>query len=162
MYNVLDVCRFIIKYSNDNGQSVSNLKLQKLLYFIQAYYLQTKNEPCFREKIEAWNFGPVVRRAYMAYKQFGGMPIPTMDSEIIQLDPHNIFNFQRVPCNYNVLSKEDKEAIGTLLDAFKDFSAAYLVDITHQQSPWVDAYEPYRNKEITLDSMRRYFCGKKE
>ena len=63
MYNVLDICRYVIKYSNEKKYGVSNLKLQKLLYFIQAYFIIKNNDnaPCFKEKIEAWNFGPVVQ-----------------------------------------------------------------------------------------------------
>lgn len=53
MYNVLDVCRYVINYSNDKDYDISNLKLQKLLYFIQAYFLINKNETCFNETIEA-------------------------------------------------------------------------------------------------------------
>lgn len=55
---VMDVARFIINYSNERDYSISNLKLQKLLYFVQAYYLTSteEHEPCFKEDIEAWDF----------------------------------------------------------------------------------------------------------
>lgn len=54
-YNVLDVCRYVINYSNDKDYGISNLKLQKILYFIQAYFLISANKKCFEEKIEAWD-----------------------------------------------------------------------------------------------------------
>ena len=62
MYKVLDICRHIINYSDEKGYGISNLKLQKVLYFIQAYFVcfTEKKEPCFEENIEAWEFGPVV------------------------------------------------------------------------------------------------------
>ena len=52
-YNVLDVCRHVINYSNENDYGISNLKLQKVLYFIQAYFVTNKKDhaPCFDEKI---------------------------------------------------------------------------------------------------------------
>ena len=64
-YKVLDVCRHVINYSNEHDYGISNLKLQKVLYFIQAYFLTKKKDhtPCFDEKIEAWDFGPVVPEA---------------------------------------------------------------------------------------------------
>ena len=76
-YNVSDVSRYVIKYSNDKGYGISNLKLQKILYFIQAYFLiNTPNgNPCFKEKIEAWDFGPVVPEAYREYEQYGSTDI---------------------------------------------------------------------------------------
>lgn len=75
-YDVLDVCRYVIGYCNANDYPISNLKLQKLLYFIQAYFLTQLGRPCFAEDIEAWDFGPVVPEAYHQYKQFGAGSIP--------------------------------------------------------------------------------------
>ena len=66
MHSALDVARYIINYSNKKDYHISNLKLQKLLYFTQAYYLAftDSHKPCFPERIEAWNFGPVVPEVY--------------------------------------------------------------------------------------------------
>ena len=84
-YKVLDVCRHVINYSNEHDYGISNLKLQKVLYFIQAYFLTKKKDhtPCFDEKIEAWDFGPVVPEAYHEYKQYGSGDIPTIESFIM-------------------------------------------------------------------------------
>lgn len=64
-YDVLEVCCHVINYSNEK-YGVSNLKLQKLLYFIQAYFLihKSKEVPCFHEKIKDWDFEPVVPVAF--------------------------------------------------------------------------------------------------
>lgn len=71
-YNVLDVSRYIINYCNENYYLISNFKLQKILYFVQAFFLEAKNEECFREEIEAWDFGPVVPEVYREYRKYGG------------------------------------------------------------------------------------------
>ena len=71
-YNVLGVSRYIINYCNENYYLISNLKLQKILYFVQAFFLEAKNEECFREEIEAWDFGPVVPEVYREYRKYGG------------------------------------------------------------------------------------------
>ena len=55
-YDLLGVCRLIVNYSNEKEYNISNLKLQKLLYYIQAYFLVKKKRPCFDEDIEAWIF----------------------------------------------------------------------------------------------------------
>ena len=52
-YDLLGVCRLIVNYSNEKEYNISNLKLQKLLYYIQAYFLVKKKRPCFDEDIEA-------------------------------------------------------------------------------------------------------------
>lgn len=78
-YKVLDVCKYVIDYSNEKEYGISNLKLQKILYFIQAYFLiKQPSRCCFDDKIEAWDFGPVVPKAYRKYKQFGSSDIPTI------------------------------------------------------------------------------------
>ena len=71
-YNVLDVSRYIINYCNENYYLISNLKLQKILYFVQAFFLEAKNEECFREEIESWDFGPVVPEVYREYRKYDG------------------------------------------------------------------------------------------
>ena len=51
-YNVLEICRHVINYSNEKDYGISNLKLQKVLYFIQAYFLISTPDRCFNEKIK--------------------------------------------------------------------------------------------------------------
>lgn len=64
MYSVLDVARYVVARSNRAG-AISNLKLQKVLYFIQAEFLVVQNMPCFAEQIEAWDFGPCRSRGVL-------------------------------------------------------------------------------------------------
>ena len=159
-YNVIDVCRHIINYSNEHDYGVSNLKLQKLLYFIQAYFLTNKKDssPCFYEKIEAWDFGPVVPDAYHEYKQYGSGDIPSIESYIL-FDEDNIWNSERVSFVDNIIEDEDKLLIDKVVDKFADYSATDLVSLTHRQSPWIEAYVPHQNNEITIDAIREYFNG---
>lgn len=120
-YRVLDVCRHVINYSNERDYGISNLKLQKVLYFIQAYFLIEKKDhtPSFEEKIEAWNFGPVVPKAYLEYKQYGNGDIPTIKSYIV-LDEDNIWNSKRVKFEDTAITVEDKALIDKVVDKFAD------------------------------------------
>lgn len=158
MYNVLDICRYIINYSNEKDYGISNLKLQKLLYFVQAYFLcfSPKKQPCFKEKIEAWDFGPVVPEAYHEYKQYGSGDIPQIDS-FLHFDPNDIWETTRVFYRNITIRDEDKKMIQGVVDNFADFSATDLVTLTHNQSPWKDVYRSHQNNIITNDSIRRYF-----
>lgn len=157
-YNVLDVCRYVINYSNDKDYGISNLKLQKILYFIQAYFLTNtpKGIPCFKEKIEAWDFGPVVPEAYREYKQYGSANIPVMLS-FIDFDDDDIWNSERKSFDSNVISNEHKEMINAVVDKFANYSATDLVTLTHRQAPWKEAYVSHMNNEITIDAIREYF-----
>lgn len=157
-YDVIDVCRHVINYSNEHDYGVSNLKLQKLLYLVQAYFLISKKEhnPCFDEKIEAWDFGPVIPKAYREYKQYGSGDIPDIKSYIL-FDEDDIWNSKRVEFTDNVIKDEDKVLIDRVIDKFKDYSATDLVSLTHRQSPWINAYATHQINEIPLDAIREYF-----
>lgn len=158
MYNVLDVCRYAINYSNDKDYGISNLKLQKILYFIQAYFLISTPEPCFGAKIEAWDFGPVVPEAYREYKQFGSSNIPRISYYVV-MDFDDFWNSKVKEFNDEVISDKDKKRIEAVIDRFSDYSATDLVSITHNQAPWIDAYIPHRNNEITPHAIKEYFNG---
>ena len=158
MYNVLDVCRYVINYSNEKYYGISNLKLQKILYFIQAYFLtNTKdNSPCFREKIEAWDFGPVVPEAYHEYKEYGSSDIPILDSYVL-FDENNIWNIKRIPYDKNIIDNNDKKLINEVIDMFAEYTATDLGSLTHNQSPWIEAYRTHENNEISLSTIKEYF-----
>ena len=155
-YDVLDVSRYIINYSNKNKYSISNLKLQKLLYFVQAYFLITKDAPCFDAKIEAWDFGPVVPIAYHEFKQYGSGEIPEIKSYLV-FDSNDVWNTVSKPFNEDVISSEDREFIGKVVKQFSKYTASSLVELTHRQAPWKDVFEVGKNREITLQSIKNYF-----
>jgi uncharacterized phage-associated protein len=67
---------FLAQVSEDAGDLISNLKLQKLLYYAQGFHLALYDEPLFPEAIEAWTHGPVVPDLYRHYKKYGAGAIP--------------------------------------------------------------------------------------
>ncbi len=145
IYSVLDVCRYMISYCNVKDYPLSNLKLQKLLYFIQAYFLSVYGRPCFQESIEAWDFGPVVPEAYYEYKKYGANSIP-----YVFYDPFDGAE--------DKINEEDKSSINRVLDVMANYSATALVSLTHSQDPWKNVYDPYhRHIKISNESIREYF-----
>lgn len=138
MYDVLDVSRYIINYCNKNNKNISNLKLQKILYFVQAYFIIVKNEPCFKEDIKAWKKGPVVLESYHEFKCYVSGHIPKIDNYI------------------SIITEEDKKLIRKVIDKFILLSSSRLVEITQKQSPWLEA----RRKNIdiiSIESIKNYF-----
>lgn len=137
LYNIIDICNYIINHEDTMGRSVSNLRLQKLLYFVQAQFLVAKNEPCFADTIEAWDFGPVVPNAYHHYKIYGGSIIPA-NTKTVNLPAY------------------DKSLIDQILDQCAKFSTTALVSITHHQDPWINARNSFNNI-ISLESIKKFF-----
>ena len=73
--NCFDIAEYFIKLANSTGSYISNLKLQKLVYYAQAWYLALHDEPLFSEDFEAWVHGPVIPELYQKYQEFGWHPI---------------------------------------------------------------------------------------
>lgn len=138
MYNVSNITKFIISYSNSINQPVTNLRLQKLLYYSQGFYLAFKGQELFNKPIVAWKLGPVVESVYFEYKDFGKKPLAT-------------------PKNFNpfiIFDNDTMDLIKNIIDACFKFSTYELVDMTHKEEPWK---QTPLNKQISLLAMRGYF-----
>lgn len=159
-YKAVDIAIYIVNYSNEKDYGISNLKLQKLLYFVQAYFLiKSKGKRyCFDDKIEAWSLGPVVPAAYHEFKIYGGCNIPKIESYIFY-DTENILNSGRREFDDSVIRDKDKSWIKEVVDSFHNYTATDLVSITHKQAPWLNAYRKNQNNEITIDSLKEYFVN---
>lgn len=140
MYSALSVAKHIIQYCNDHNMSVSNLKLQKLLYFVQAEFLVNTNKPCFFEEIGAWDFGPVVPEVYHYFKIYGSSSIPCRGRGFLVM-----------------ILPEDQNRINAMVNVCAKYSAAQLVDFTHKQTPWIKAYAPYKSNIISKRSIKDFF-----
>lgn len=123
---------------NKEREGITNLKLQKILYFAQAYYLAKLGKPLFGDIIEAWEYGPVVPSIYHQFKNKGNKAL------ICEKDESNI-------------SEEDKKILNSIWDTFGGYSASRLVDISHAHSPWKNAYASNK-KEISHKSMSEYYA----
>lgn len=78
-YEVFDIAKYIIQKSNEDGYPVSNLQLQKMLYYVQREFLQKKRYPLFSAEFEAWRFGPVVPEVYRKYCGSAALPLTLYD-----------------------------------------------------------------------------------
>lgn len=140
IYKVLDVADYIIRKCNEDNRAISNLKLQKILYFVQAEFLVTKNRPCFMENIQAWDFGVVVPKVYYKYKIYGGTSIP-------YIERNNI-------CR---ISQKDREIIDDVINECSKYSAASLTELTQNQSPWEDYYIVGQQNIIPHEAIKEFF-----
>ena len=75
MLNAIQLAWFIVRRCANRGFPISNLQLQKMLYFLQRAYLQENGVPLFQEKIVAWQFGPVVREVYYTFSIYSSLRI---------------------------------------------------------------------------------------
>lgn len=141
MYDASTIARYIIRKYGDRGQTISNLKLQKVLYFVQAEFLASTGEPCFKDSIEAWPFGPVVPTVYRKYKVYSSAQIPV-----------------RAASGMCFITQTDKKLIDGMIDECAKYSASQLCDITQRQPPWLDVYKDDGvTREISNESIKKFF-----
>jgi len=139
MTTASNVAKYFLTLSDpDEGDFISNLKLQKLVYYAQGFALAMLGRPLFNEEIQAWAHGPVVESLYHEYKSNGsaGIPVPT--------------DFEPKSC----LTDEERSLLDEVWDVYGQFSAWKLRDMTHEEPPWKDA--PDRGV-ITHEALRSYF-----
>ena len=91
-YRAIDIAKIIVNDAIDIGHPITNLKLQKLLYYVQAAFLVEYNTPCFDDDIVAWKYGPVVERVYNDFRIYGSNII---NNRITQLRTAE-FNGERI------------------------------------------------------------------
>ncbi len=136
-----DVANYLLYLSKpEDGDIISHLKLQKLLYYCQGFALALHGAPLFDDTIQAWGHGPVVPDLYKEYVQHGDQPIPPEPA----FDP-------------DALSPPQRDLIDEVYEVYGQFSAWKLRNLTHQEPPWIEAYAKGQNSEITQESMQRYF-----
>ncbi len=118
MINVQDAAKyFLLRANEDEDTSISNLKLQKLIYYAQAFHLAIFEEPLFDEEFEAWTHGPVCPEVYHLYKEFGSDPI-------------------KFEVNLKIFSQEQLDILDEVNEIFGQFSAWKLRNISHEDEPW--------------------------
>ena len=131
-----------------DSEGISNLKLQKLLYYAQGVYCGMVGSPLFRDELVAWTHGPVVESVYHAYKSFGSIPISIEDTEgLTKEDTEN-------------LEAIDDETVGILemvYEAFGQFSAWKLREMSHQDSPWIETEQGW---PISVEAIKKCFLEK--
>lgn len=115
---IIQIANRIIEMAEAKGDLITNLKLQKLLYYEQGYHLACFGKPLFKEEILAWQYGPVVREAYDAFSKFGGQALTVQG---------DVYSFQ---------NKEEEALFEEVFEAYNKYSASYLVEMTHRETPW--------------------------
>lgn len=136
------VSKYVIKTLKEQNKEINHLKLQKILYYIQAWNLALLNEPLFEEDFEAWLHGPVIRKVWDEYKGHSVL--------IGELSEQNE--------NINLKFTEDQEdVIEDVIDAYGNKSGYYLESLTHQEDPWKNARKQGENTIIKKEEMKKYY-----
>lgn len=119
------------------GDVISNLKLQKLLYYAQGYHLAIYDKPLFDNDILAWTYGPVVKEVYYEYSNNGANALPI---------PQNV--------NTDSFTHDQIDLLGEIYSVFGQYSGLKLMEMTHNEAPWLTTP---RNEIITHEKLKAFF-----
>ena len=138
---VFDVAAYIL----ERMETMTTMKLQKLVYYSQAWSLVWDEKLLFEEDIEAWANGPVVRYLFDYHRgmyEISSMPLG----------------------NSRLLNREQQETVDAVLEYYGHRSAQWLIELTHMEDPWIEARKgllPLErgNRVIPLDTMANYYSS---
>jgi len=138
------VADWFIAWAEHNDADVSNLKVQKLLYYAQGNYLAQTGTPLFKDRIEAWAHGPVVQSVYRRFREY----------QAAAIDP------DCVPDSFNWDDYQDVASfLQTIWNTYGEYSAWKLRNMTHTEPPWIEAFNngDSRNAPVSIESMTKFF-----
>lgn len=135
------IADYVIYFYHEHGDCITNLKLQKLVYYIQAWYLAlNKNTPLFNEDFQAWVHGTVIPALYHRFKKYGY---------------NDITENPKCP----VLSKKVTSHIADVLQVYSGFSAYQLEKMTHKEAPWLNARKGLSDDESCSEVIKKTDMG---
>ena len=156
----LEAAKYIIAFSDSKGDLITNKKLQKLLYYIQAWNLAVFDSPLFNEEPQAWRHGPVYPSVYKVFKQCGTQPVSLKEEyERTTLDGEELM---KLISEENQLTPEQAGLIEEVMTKYGTQSAFALEILSHRERPWLDARKGLDDFDaseelITHDAMRAYY-----
>lgn len=123
-YTAMGIAKYVVDKCYKDNKPVSNLQLQKMLYFLQLTFIKGYDSPLFDDTFEAWQYGPVIRDVYVKFSEFGGSPIKMIFPDAVRFE-----------------NDEQEDFINTIIEKLRGLSPWNLVRVSHAKgSPWDEVY----------------------
>ncbi len=141
MVRALGVAKLFLAWAKENGDLITNLKLQKLLYYAQAWHLVNFDRRLFSDDIEAWDFGPVIADVYHHWKKHKSSAIP--------YEPNGK--------EANMFSDRQISFLTDFFRIFSNLSATALVSMSHSEDPWKKSFASRTTRKIIPPNIMKSF-----
>lgn len=146
MHTADKISDWFLAWAEEEDAELSNLKLQKLLYYAQGHALAQTGKPLFSDRIEAWAHGPVVPKVYRRFKDCGSNPIDpdTYLPEAFDWDEY----------------RDVEDQLIRIWNTYGKYAAWVLRNKTHKEAPWLSTFNAdNRSAVISTDKMTNYFAS---
>jgi uncharacterized phage-associated protein len=144
IFDVANYFRWHVDY--EAGDNITQLKLQKLCYYAQAWHIAFTGNAMFEAEFEAWDHGPANRELYTFYR-------PRLERGWDPIDPEDI---QETFSPAGVFSLIELETLQEVWETYGDYGAKRLEELTHQETPWL---ETPRNAIISVEQMGEFYSA---
>lgn len=144
------LANYVLQKAREMGVSISNLKLQKILYYVQGYYLAAFGHPLYPEEIHAWHFGPAVPDVYYTFSRYGSDDISSRMDNYAPPMP--------------AIPSDELDLIDRVLMKKLQLTSKELISDSCAEAPWFHATSggsiSRRFIVISIDSIKEYFESK--
>lgn len=151
------VAQYLVFRFSFDGEPITNLKIQKLLYYVYVWYLVHRKKRCFDERFQAWPIGPVLPSIYNSLKIYKASPIDPDFTDVADEDDLNHLKSE--------IGQDLLEFVDNIYEKYGTKSAFELVGLTHNALPWLNArkgLDPTQKTDaIISDNDILLFYGKK-
>jgi uncharacterized phage-associated protein len=153
----IEISRYVIAKFDNVGDLITNKKLQKLLYYIEAWSL-VHLDSIIDEEFEAWVHGPVIRNVYQEYKKHGYAPI------VMDYGKSDSSKFIKKFIKESKIDENHIELIDSVLEKYGVLSSMELELLSHSEKPWIDARGKcspvdHCSKNINKDLMKSFYSS---
>ena len=162
MYEARKICNFLLSNFDAVEFDLTNLRINKLLFFIQAGALRQMPDGLIRNHFEAWQFGPVIKPVFDAFKIHKESPI-TGPAQFLDYS-----SGQHIPVPYDDIREEHRKIIVREFKAYSHFTTGQLVSLSHESNgPWDVVYraclaDPTMSPRIPNQLIRAHFAGERK
>ena len=149
-YDPIAIANHFVKVARERGSPISPMKLQKLVFYAHGWYFSLTNSPLINTQVEAWAYGPVIRRVYSAFRKYGNRPVEeeAKISKFFSKADGTGIRLQEVTPSIEDdpnAASFTRQLLDKIWEVYGGYSPAQLSNATHQPgTPWALAVETAR------------------
>jgi uncharacterized phage-associated protein len=168
-YSAKAIANYFLDLAEEQGQSLSPMKLQKLVYFAHGWYMALTGKPLLDEQVQAWSYGPVIHSLYSAFADYGSNPITGRATTVDHVEGLKFkVRAPRIDENQQEDNQLTKRLLRRVWDLYGGYSAVQLTNLTHAAgTPWDRVNKQYNGNlpkftTIPEDWIREYFQAQRK
>ena len=155
-YKSQAIANLLIDVAKKHGQTLDQMKLQKLVYISHGWNLAISGSPLINDQIQAWQYGPVIPVLYDEFKNCGRSPIMDYATDI-EIDSSTLSVLLK-PIFIKKNDSHTRDLIQKIWEVYGDLTGPQLSNLTHMpETPWDEVYKTNPRSEISNDLIRNHF-----